>query len=155
YIMREKHPPFFRLTFLLLFFILLIYSLIQTRDLLYPISLAILIAYLLYPIAKFLETRGIPRIFANLICIVSSIIVLGSGLYFLSKQFGVFIEDLPALKEQAFSNIETINDGFKEKTGFNPNLNKEFLKVQLSALFETGNTFVKSVFSATAGTIAK
>lgn len=153
--MREKHPPFFRLTFLLLFFILLIYSLIQTRDLLYPISLAILIAYLLYPIAKFLEIRGIPRIFANLICIISSIIVLWAGFYFLSKQFGVFIDDLPTLKEQAFSNIETVNEGIKEKTGFNPNLNKAFLKERLAELFETGNTFLKTIFSETAGTIAK
>lgn len=153
--MHQKYPLIIRLTFILLFFILLIYALIQIRDFFYPITFALLMAYLLYPIAKFIESKGVPRILSILICILSGIAVLSGAIYLLSTQVGVFTEDFPALKEQAFANIETINEAIKDKTGLDANLNKEFLKERLSALLQTGNDFLKTAFSATTGTLAK
>lgn len=153
--MHQKYPLIIRLTFALLFTILLIYALIQSREFFYPLTLALLIAYLLYPIAKFIELKGVPRILSILICILSGIVVLSGAIYLLSTQVGVFTEDFPTLKEQAYSNIETINDAIRDKTGVDPNFNKEFLKERFSTLLETGSNFLKTVFSATAGTIAK
>lgn len=153
--MHQKYPLIIRLTFILLFAILLIYALIQSREFFYPLTLALLIAYLLYPIAKFIESKGIPRILSILICILSGIVVLSGAIYLLSTQVGVFTEDFPTLKEQAYANIETINDAIRDKTGVDANFNKEFLKERFSALLETGNDFLKTAFSATTGTIAK
>ena len=47
--MDKQNPVFVRIILFLLFLILLIHSLIAARDFLYPLALANLFAYMLYP----------------------------------------------------------------------------------------------------------
>jgi len=151
----QRYPLMIRLTVLLLFTILLIYALIEVRNFLYPLTFAVLIAYLLYPLVKFLETHGIPRILAILFSIISGIVVVSSAIYFLSIQIGVFADDFPALKEQALENIQDLNMFINNHTGLTVTIDKEFIKERLSLLFESGSDFLQTAFSATTGTIAK
>lgn len=151
----QKYPLLIRLTFTLLFVILLVYGLIVVRNFLYPLALAILIAYLLYPLVKFLETHKIPRIIAILSSIISGIILISGVIYLLSTQVGVFVDDFPTLKAQALENIQTLNRFIEQTSGLDVNIDKEFIKERLSLLFESGSDFLQTAFSATAGTIAK
>ncbi len=151
----QKYPLLIRLTVVLLFAILLIYALIEVRNFLYPLTLAILIAYLLYPLVKFLENRKIPRIPAILFSIISAIVIISGAVYLLSTQVGVFVDDFPALKEQTLENIETLNTFVNKNTGMEINIDKEFIKERLSTLFQSGSDFLQTAFSATTGTIAK
>lgn len=151
----HRYPLLIRLTVFLLFVILLVYALIEIRNFLYPLTLAVLVAYLLYPLVKLMETRGIPRILAILTSIISGIIVISAAIYLLSTQVGVFVDDFPALKEQTLENIETLNTFINRTSGLELNINKDFIKERLSVLFESGSDFLQTAFSATTGTIAK
>src|SRR5690625_6986086 len=64
-----------KLLIYLLLGIALVFVLIVLQQLLVPVFFAVLFAYLLYPAAKCLEQKGVPRILANLILIVSTVLV--------------------------------------------------------------------------------
>lgn len=101
-------PLVVRLTFVLLFLWLSFYMLSEFRNYLYPIALGILFAYLLYPLAYFLERRGLHRILSNLLSIVVGIAVVSFVTVLIYKQFQLFLTDLPSLKERAALNIHII-----------------------------------------------
>lgn len=153
--MQNRYPLLIRLTFLLLFIILLVYSLVELRNLLYPLALAVLFAYLLYPLVSFLEKRKVPRILANLAGIISGIVIISALVYLLSTQVGVFVEDFPALKEQAIKNVDELNKAINERFEISVNIKRDILKERISHLFESSSNFLNTAFSATAGTVAK
>lgn len=100
-----KFPLIIRLTFILLFLILLLYILVEFKFYLTPLTLGVLFAYLLFPVANFIEKRKIPRIAANIITIIIGLSLIYGVAFLVYKQLAVFLEDLPALKRHASSNI--------------------------------------------------
>lgn len=153
--MEKQNALFIRIVFLLLFIILLLYSLIEARDFLYPLALAVLFAYLLYPLVKGLEQKGIPRILANLISIISAIVVISGVVYLLSMQLGNFANDFPALKKQALENVDELNKTINKNFDVSVDIKKDILKERLSHLFESSSNFLNTAFSATTGTLVK
>lgn len=153
--MEKQNPLFVRIILILLFLILLIYSLVEARDFLYPLALAVFFAYLLYPFVKWLEKKGVPRILANLIGIISGIVVVSGIVYLLSMQLGNFAEDFPALKKQALENVDALNKVINESFDVSVDIKKDILKERLAHLFESSSDFLNTAFSATTGTIVK
>jgi len=100
-----KFPLIIRLTFILLFFILLFYILVEFKFYLTPLTLGVLFAYLLFPVANFIEKRKIPRIAANIITIIIGLSVIYGVAFLVYKQLSVFLDDLPSLRRHASSNI--------------------------------------------------
>lgn len=148
-----KFPLIIRLSFILLFLILTFFILVEFKFYLTPLTLGVLFAYLLFPIANFFEKRNIPRILANLLSIIIGLsIIYGVG-FFVFKQFRVFLQDLPAIKDQAASNLgvlfSKIESSFDIETGE--------LKVESSRLIQNffespGETF-QTAFGATVSTL--
>lgn len=154
-LMLQQYPLIAKLTIWLLFVILLVFALVEGRDFLYPLAIAVLFAYLLYPLVKFMEGMGLPRIMANLLSIISGIIAIGALLYFLYSQSSIFMGDLPALKEQAIQNIEDIDRAIRNKLGLSSLPEEGLIHERLSGIFETSSDFFKKAFTSTAETIAK
>lgn len=153
--MDKQNPIFIRIILILFFLILLIHSLIAARDFLYPLALAVLFAYMLYPYVRFLENQRVPRILANLIAIISTIAVISGVIYLLSVQLGTFVEDFPALKKQALANVDQLNDVINQKLEISVDIKRDIIKERLSHLFESSSNFMNTAFSATTGTIVK
>ncbi|MGB3617712.1 MAG: AI-2E family transporter [Catalinimonas sp.] len=82
-----------------------VFALIAARTLLYPLALAVLFAYLIYPVAARLERWGWPRIPANLVSILVLMCVAGGVSYVLYMQFSAFADDVPDMQVQAWENI--------------------------------------------------
>lgn len=150
-----KYPAIIKITILLLFLILLIFALIEARNFLYPIFFAILLAYLLYPLANFLEKNRVPRILANLISIILGIIVVAGGVFFIYSQLRIFVEDFPTLKMQALANVDTLEKWITETFGVSSLEQHEWVRERLSEFFESGAKFFGDAFTATTSTIAK
>lgn len=148
-----KFPLIIRLTFILLFLILLFFILVEFKFYLTPLVLGVLFAYLLFPVANFIEHRKIPRILANIITIVIGLsIIYGVG-FLVYKQFKIFLTDLPALKHQASSNItklfSSIENSFDIETG---ELKTEAIILAQDFFESPGDTF-QSAFGATFNTL--
>ncbi len=153
--MWKKNSIIRNLTIGLLFVTLFLYGFIHARNFLYPIFLAILIAYLLHPMANFLEKHKFPRILANIISIIFAIIIVGGGIYFMYTQISVFIQDLPTLKDQAVANIRQLESFIEAKTGISTVAQQKWIENQINDIFESGSEVFGTAFSATTGTAAR
>ncbi len=148
-----KLPLLLRITIILLFLWLSYFILTEFRNYLYPITLGGLFAYLLYPIASYLERHHIPRILANIISILLGIAVVSGLFFFIYKQMGLFLEDLPSLKLTASRNINAIFKHLTDITGVEtPQLKEQFKQFAANMLSFSGSNF-KSAFGATFQTV--
>jgi len=149
--MRRKYPFGFRLTYVLLSIILLIYGLILAKDFLYPLAFGILLSYLLYPIVNFLEKKGTPRILAILAGILLGIVVIAFIAAFVFKRISLFTDELPLFRQKMIAHIEQFQYYINEELGIPGDRLKEFL---LTHIMDLGLQSEK-VFSATTGTVFK
>jgi predicted PurR-regulated permease PerM len=156
--MKEEHqtihlPPIAKLVVIMLFWILLYFFLTTFRNFLYPVFLGIMFAYLLYPIAKFFEVRGIPRIPSNLIAIFIGIIVLGGSTFFIYKELQILLQDIPSLEAKANKNIDIIFSQIESQFGQISKEQEMTVKSLLSGFFDTGSENLYRYLSATAQTV--
>ncbi len=141
-----------KVTFFLLFLVILIFGLIAAKPFIVPLFLGVLLTYLLYPIGRFLEDRKVPRAFANVIAILVAAGVIVLAINFLSYQFGVFMEDFPEIEEQAGENLQNMRDELSSAIGIEQERFKEMEKDLRDDLFEASEQ-IKPVFSATTSTL--
>jgi len=155
YAMKEtlKLPLILRLTVVLLFLWLSYFILNEFRNYLYPITLGGLFAYLLYPIASYLEKHKVPRILANILSILLGIAVVSGVFFFIYKQMGLFLEDLPSLKITASRNINSIFKYLTQLTGVETPQLKEQFKLFAGNLLNLSGSNFKSTYGATFQTV--
>ncbi len=150
-----KYPGLLKSTLALLFVVLFFHILIAGRNFLYPLALSILLAFLIYPIAAKLEKLGAPRILANILSILSGIFILVAFSYVLATQMAIFLEDIPAMKEQAVNNLIAVEKTIESRSGIATQTQTAWIKDQVDNVFDSGSTFISTAFSATAGTVVK
>lgn len=126
--------------------------LIFAREFFYPIFLAILLSYLLYPVAKFLQKfirhEGL-SIGISLLLLLSVFVAIFLLLY---QQATVFFEDLPEFKEQALLNLVSIQNYISQTTPLTID-SDDWLKNQINNLLEAQENFFAQIFNATTATI--
>lgn len=100
--MQEKYPFFLLSTVILFGIILFVYVLFLLRNIMIPISFALMIAILLNPLVNFLNSKKINRVIAISIALLLTILFVGGVLYFISSQVVKFSNNMATL-EQKFS----------------------------------------------------
>ncbi len=101
----DKYPLALRYLIRLLLAFSIIATLIITRQLLVPLFLSILFAYMLFPTAQKMEQWRIPRIATNLILIIGAFAVVSGITYGIILLVSAFTDDLPVIQEQIDTNI--------------------------------------------------
>ncbi len=149
----KNWPASVRYSFFILSIILTLYALVEARIFLYPIALGILFAYLLYPIANFLEQNNFPRIVANLISIILGLALVTGAFFFIYKQISGFLEEFPVFKAKALENIDVLETQLGKLFGVEDFRLLDFLRQRVVGLFEAGSTFLNKAFQTTAGTL--
>lgn len=144
----EEYPPALRYLIRLLLAFAIIAALIITRQLLVPLFLSILLAYMLYPAAQKMESKNIPRIITNLVLIIGSFAVIGGMTYFLILLVTTFSDDLPTIKEQIDTNITR----FRWALGRTFGVTAEQLDSIVESLRGSGQ-YIAELFTGTANTI--
>ncbi len=132
--------------------ILFLYGIIAVRNFLYPIAFGFLLAYLLFPIVNFLEKKGVPRILANLISILSVLSIITSLVLFASNKISTLGEDISRLIERGTKNISASLANIGNYFGFEPTQTKEIIQQQSSRILESGGEYLQDIFSATTST---
>lgn len=153
--MDKRYRFFKRLTVYIIFFIVLLFALIKSQQFLTPILLAILFAYLLYPIGKFLEAKGVPRIPSNLIAIIVGIVVLVAGISFIAGQVSQLTENISQFRNQASGNIDKLAESVSSLIGIPTSRLAGWARQFTENLLQGSGQFFGSVFAATASTIVR
>jgi predicted PurR-regulated permease PerM len=144
-----------RVAMLLLIPILFIYGIIAAKEFLFPLFLALLFAYLLYPIVSFLDSKGLPRAIPILLSILLAFLVIGGIILLFYSQLNLMLEDYDAIKKQATQNIDAFENTIKETFGLQGNRIDGFLKERVDKFFSSEGSEINRLFSATTGTISK
>ncbi len=142
-----------RTAFVLLTMVLFIYGLIAIRNFLYPIAFGFVLAYLVYPLARWFEIKGIPRILANLIVILGTLALM-AGLFITAYHIITPLAiDYFDLADSAIENITEMSVSAGEYFGIDADIIKETISRQVGSAFETGIEQLGNVFTATTNTI--
>ena len=128
-----------KLNQILLFIVLTCLILYAGRSLFIPLSFALLISFILYPICKWMEHKGISRSLAILLNLVFLTILLGGIVFLLLNQLKQFGSEWPLLKDKINQSITRLsvylNDEWKIDTVTQQSYTDEFLRNTPGYLF--------------------
>ena len=144
----KKYPLLLRAAIWLAFLFLTVAALILTQQLLVPLFLSIMLAYLLFPYADWLEKHKVPRIVTNLIVVIGFIVFLAGIIFSISALSANFTEDFPKIKEQFEGNLQSILGSITAFTGISSDGIDGFIR----DLGETGQ-YISQLFNATTNTL--
>ncbi|PKV75415.1 AI-2E family transporter [Pontibacter ramchanderi] len=153
--MAKDYKRIKKLTYWLLFLVLLVFVLVEAREFLYPLVMAMLFAYLLYPVVKRLEQWGVPRLLANFVTIITSMALFAGLLVLLYKQLSVFLTDFPELKDKALANIDLLQAHIDRKFGDDNQSNERWLRMQVNNALDLSGNAITSILLATTSTVTK
>lgn len=113
---------------ILLFLFLFIAGLVYARPFLVPLTFAVIVAMLFLPLCSWLETKGIPRVFAILICII---ILLGSitgVIWLLYWQVSGLAENAGKIQENLAKRLEQARRFISSSLGISKKRQEELIK---------------------------
>jgi len=125
---------------------------IIARDFFYPLFLGIMLSYLIYPVAKFLEPKIGHSGAAILLSILMSVVVTIGFMFFFYQQFSVFLDDFPLFQEQAINNLTAVQNYISEKTSFSFN-SDDWLKTKISESLKAQQDYIGDFLNATTATL--
>lgn len=150
----KDYPIYIKGTGYLLLFIMIIFILVAGSTILIPVSLGILLTFLLMPVSRWLESKRIPATLAIVMSILLMIIVLGGFLFFLSSQIMSFSEDLPLLNLKLTEKFTELQHMIAENFNVSEQRQIDWLEEQMIGVMQSGGQIFGNVFSATGSFLA-
>jgi predicted PurR-regulated permease PerM len=129
------------------------YGLIAIRNFLYPIAFGLVLAYLGYPLASWLEIKGIPRILANFIVILGTLSILTGIIIAAYHIITPIAIDFSDLADRTIDNLTKMSISAGQFFGIDTNNIDEKISSLVVSTFETGGEQLGNLFSATTNTI--
>lgn len=149
--MEVKQYPFYIKSTVILFGItLFIYALGNLRDLLVPVSFAIIFSILLNPLVNWFKKHHIPHLFSIIIAMLIAIIFFAGILYFLSSQIVGFGDNLPLLKTKLGAVLIQLEKWLQVKFGMAINKQVQLL----NDAFNSSKTLVGKTVGTALGTLS-
>ena len=143
--MVKQYPFYLKCTVILLGLILFVFVIFSLREILVPLSFALLIAILLNPMVnRFQQWKMHPVLAISLALLIALLFVTGIG-YFLSMQIAGFTDQLPLMKKKVVQLIHDLQVDVNRR--FNIDMEK-----QQKAIDEAG-AGIKPWLGSTAGTV--
>ncbi len=129
--------------------------LVVARPILIPISFALLISFILLPMANRFEKWGVNRMAAALFAIVATILVLGGGIYLFSTQIVSIASQFSHFQERVVQVFAETTTWLNTNMRVIPNLEKDDLMDQMKNwLNKSSGSVVQQTFSDSAGFLA-
>jgi predicted PurR-regulated permease PerM len=125
--MIKKYPFYLKATVILFGIVLFVYILFNLRDILVPLSFALLLAILLNPIVALLEKWRFPKVLAIIASILLAMILIVAITYFLFLEIKSFSDQLPAFKEKMASLFSKVQHMARSDFGINTKKQNEYL----------------------------
>lgn len=97
---NKQLPLYARLSLIIMGLLAFFYILYIGQDILVPLIFATIIAILLNPVVNFLVRKGVNKIVAIAIVLLSAMVLIVALMYFIGSQISMFTETLPQLKQK-------------------------------------------------------
>jgi AI-2 transport protein TqsA len=149
-----KYPLYIKILCYLLITWLVITGLVVGRELLIPMALGVLLAFLLMPMSRAMEGKGVPKAISIIISIMVMAIGLGGLIFFLSTQFLSFSEESPLLKQSLEARFTVVQQFISENFNVSEQRQIEWLEGQLAEALSSSGQIFGDFFSATGSFLA-
>lgn len=128
--------------------------LILAKAVLIPIAFAFLLAFILFPVARKIESWGANEIVSALLSILGLILIIGGGIFLFSNQIIQLSENLSDFKGKILDVFADVTFYLNNNTGILPQLERgELLENIKKWLAESAGTLLSQTFSGTANII--
>jgi predicted PurR-regulated permease PerM len=125
--------------------------LILAKTILIPLGMALLISFILFPLAKKFESWRMGKIVAALLSILTMIIIIGGGIYFLSTQIIELSKALSDFREKIMGLFTDVIVYINSNVSFISNLDRNVLLDQVKEwLKDSAGSLAGKTFSSTA-----
>jgi predicted PurR-regulated permease PerM len=142
--LKKEYPFYLKSTVVLFGLILLVYVLLTLRDILTPLTFAVIIGILLNPLVNRFEKLRIPKMISIILAmLIAVIVILGIG-FFLSTQIAHFSESIPLLTKKATQMLTELQNWLYQSFGVS-------IEKQVQLLNEAANSS-KALVGKTLGT---
>ena len=122
----------FSLLEILQFIVLAALILYFGKTLFIPLSFSLLIGFILYPVCKWMETKGINKGIAIVICILGVTLLVGAIIYLLFAQFSEFLHEWQSLRTKLTETINQLSIFISERFDISLQKQTEFINNTLN-----------------------
>ncbi|MDP3682249.1 MAG: AI-2E family transporter [Flavobacterium sp.] len=122
----------FSLLEILQFIVLAALILYFGKTLFIPLSFSLLIGFILYPVCKWMETKGINKGIAIVICILGVTLLVGAIIYLLFAQFSEFLHEWQSLRTKLTETIHQLSIFISERFDISLQKQTEFINNTLN-----------------------
>jgi predicted PurR-regulated permease PerM len=143
--MTKRYPFYLKTTVILFGLVLLVYILLNLREILVPLSFSLLLAVLLNPLTMILQKWHVPRLIAISVSIIVAMIVIAGVAYFLLMEVQNFSASLPVFKEKFASLLMKVKHFARSDFGINTRKQNEYIDQATAGL--------KPVIASAMGTV--
>ena len=156
----ENHITLVKLSFQNLFYVLvfifgLFAAMVLGKQVLIPLSLALFISFILLPVAKKLESRGINRLLAAFFSLLGVFLIIGGTITLFSAEIMSLSDQLDDFKGKILKTLSDFVIYLNSNINFIDDLNRdELLENAKKWLEESSGTLIKNAFSSTAAFVA-
>ena len=144
-----KLPGYVRFFIILMTGIGIFFVLVVGKSIFIPITLALILAFLMKPFCGWLEKIRIPRGLSAIIAIIVIFALLFGLFFFVSMQVRNIARDLPAIGENFTRLIDNVNNFFTTRFGIEEREQTQYLKNSLQNIFQNSSALFSSTVSAT------
>jgi len=128
--------------------------LILAKVVLIPIAFALLIAFILFPVARKLESWGSKKILSAFLSILALLLIIGGSIFLFSNQIIQLAENLTDFKDKIFKIFTVATLYINKNFGFLPQLEQGELQEKLKNwVNESSGSLLNQTFSGTANFI--
>jgi predicted PurR-regulated permease PerM len=150
----NEQPYYFRATVKLTLAALIIAFLILAKNILIPLTIAVIFTFLLLPVSSKLEKWHFPKTLAILVSILLAFAVFGGMLYFFLDQIFSFVSDLPVLEKTFTAKWDSFQQFISETFHISRIEQKAWITSKIKENASTGGVLVLGIFSATTSFLA-
>jgi predicted PurR-regulated permease PerM len=119
-----------------------------------PLTFGILLAMLLLPVSRRLESWGLGRVGSVWLCLLLILVVLAGGVLLISTQLNNFLNDLPLIQKKVQAFMDALQQWVLNQFGVAPERQIAMVKKSVGQLGQSTSNSIKSVFFGTLGGIA-
>jgi predicted PurR-regulated permease PerM len=152
--MPNNDLPFYaKFSFNLISIVLLGVIIFLGQDIFMPLCFAIVLAFLLLPVNKWLVKIGLPQVPAMILSIMVAVVIIVGIAYFLSSQLSQFLEDLPRIRQNLDKHVETVQQWIRRNFNISKKEQQEALESASADMKTTGPGMLGTTFMTAASAI--
>jgi predicted PurR-regulated permease PerM len=150
---HDSLPFYAKFSLNLLTVVLLAALIFLGQDILMPLCFAIVLAFILLPVNKWLVKKGLPQVPAMLVSILAAVLVISGIVYFLSMQVAHFVDDLPKIRRNFDRHMYTVQQWIRENFNISRKEQQEALQSASEDMKTTGPGMLGTTFITAASVI--